>query len=210
MMLTVTEAARRAGRHPETVRRWIREGKLTAWKVGTQHVIDEDDLTNTLADGGPPRRGQPGIILDPIDRAVVAQIHRGRAERMHEISEAVAPYAARGATISPHGDAVGWLPHIVGRIVNAVDPMRIVLFGSRARGDARPDSDYDLLVILDQVQDRRAAKIAIRGSFQDLPVPSDVLVASIDEVDGRVPGRPAGATFWALQEGRTIYDRGRA
>ena len=39
-MLTVPEAARRIGRNPETVRRWIREGKLVAHKVGTQHVID--------------------------------------------------------------------------------------------------------------------------------------------------------------------------
>jgi len=43
-MLTVPEAARRTGRHPETIRRWIREGRLAARKVGTQHVIEEDDL----------------------------------------------------------------------------------------------------------------------------------------------------------------------
>ena len=43
-MMTVPEAARRAGRNPETVRRWIREGKLRATKVGTQHVIDEQDF----------------------------------------------------------------------------------------------------------------------------------------------------------------------
>jgi excisionase family DNA binding protein len=43
-MLTVPEAARRVGRNPETVRRWIREGKLAARKVGTQHVIEDRDL----------------------------------------------------------------------------------------------------------------------------------------------------------------------
>ena len=43
-MLTVPEAARRAGRKPETIRRWIREGRLRASKVGTQHVIEERDL----------------------------------------------------------------------------------------------------------------------------------------------------------------------
>lgn len=43
-MLTVPEAARRVGRNPETIRRWIREGKLDATKVGTQHVIEELDL----------------------------------------------------------------------------------------------------------------------------------------------------------------------
>ena len=43
-MLTVPEAARRCGKNPETIRRWIREGRLRAHKVGTQHIIEEDDL----------------------------------------------------------------------------------------------------------------------------------------------------------------------
>ena len=43
-MLTVPQAAERIGRDPETVRRWIRSGRLRAQKVGTQHVIDEADL----------------------------------------------------------------------------------------------------------------------------------------------------------------------
>ncbi len=44
MTLTVPEAARRVGRNPETIRRWIREGKLPARKIGTQHLIEERDL----------------------------------------------------------------------------------------------------------------------------------------------------------------------
>lgn len=43
-MLTVPEAARRVGRDPETVRRWIRSGKLRSRKVGTQHFVDELDI----------------------------------------------------------------------------------------------------------------------------------------------------------------------
>ena len=43
-MITVPEAARRVRKNPETVRRWIRSGKLHAFKVGTQHMIDEADL----------------------------------------------------------------------------------------------------------------------------------------------------------------------
>jgi excisionase family DNA binding protein len=43
-VLTVPEAARRVGRDPETIRRWIRTGRLRAEKVGTQHVIQEEDL----------------------------------------------------------------------------------------------------------------------------------------------------------------------
>jgi excisionase family DNA binding protein len=43
-VLTVPEAAVRVARDPETVRRWIRSGKLRARKVGTQHFIEEEDL----------------------------------------------------------------------------------------------------------------------------------------------------------------------
>ncbi len=50
-MLTVPEAARRVGKNPETVRRWIREGKLRASKVGTQHVIEEADLRMAMENG---------------------------------------------------------------------------------------------------------------------------------------------------------------
>jgi excisionase family DNA binding protein len=48
-VLTVPQAARRVGRNPETVRRWIRAGRLRASKVGTQHVIEEGDLDAVVA-----------------------------------------------------------------------------------------------------------------------------------------------------------------
>ncbi len=48
-MLTVPEAARRVGRDPETVRRWIRSGKLRSQRIGTQHLVDEDDLDALVA-----------------------------------------------------------------------------------------------------------------------------------------------------------------
>jgi excisionase family DNA binding protein len=50
-MLTVPEAAQRVGRDPETIRRWIRSGRLRARKVGTQHVIEEADLESMLGEG---------------------------------------------------------------------------------------------------------------------------------------------------------------
>ncbi|MBA2419526.1 MAG: helix-turn-helix domain-containing protein [Thermoleophilaceae bacterium] len=52
-MLTVPEAAQRAGRTAETVRRWIRSGRLRAEKVGTQHVIDEQDLERLVEEPWP-------------------------------------------------------------------------------------------------------------------------------------------------------------
>ena len=55
-MLTVPEVARRTRRDPETIRRWIRAGRLRARRVGTQHIIDEADL---LALMSVPRRSLP-------------------------------------------------------------------------------------------------------------------------------------------------------
>lgn len=50
MLITVPEAARKAGRHPETVRRWIRSGRLRSEKVGTQHLVNEDELSLLVDD----------------------------------------------------------------------------------------------------------------------------------------------------------------
>lgn len=44
VLLTVPEAAKRTGKNPETIRRWIRSGRLPSQKVGTHHLIDETDL----------------------------------------------------------------------------------------------------------------------------------------------------------------------
>jgi excisionase family DNA binding protein len=74
-MLTVPEAARRAGKNPETIRRWIREGKLAARKVGTQHTIDEADLDAFLDDEELPvpeawRRLPDGRPMPNVVRAI--------------------------------------------------------------------------------------------------------------------------------------------
>jgi excisionase family DNA binding protein len=53
-MLTVPEAARRLRLNPETIRRWIRSGRLTTQRVGTQHLIDEADLAKITAGDGLP------------------------------------------------------------------------------------------------------------------------------------------------------------
>lgn len=205
-MLTVPEAALRAGKNPETIRRWIRGGKLHAWKVGTQHVIDEDDLANMVGDSV-SRSFEQSMEVSPSTSRIPSAIQRSRAERSAQIHEAIAPYLSELASARPVGPAGdSWLPAIVGRIVRLVDPVRIILFGSRARGDARDDSDYDILVILDEVEDRRAMRIRIRGALDDLPIAKDVIVATADDVAGD-HGRPWGALYWALAEGRVVYER---
>jgi excisionase family DNA binding protein len=53
-MLTVLEAARRIKRDPETVRRWIRSGRLKASRIGARNLIDEGDLAGMTTDATLP------------------------------------------------------------------------------------------------------------------------------------------------------------
>jgi excisionase family DNA binding protein len=79
-MITVPQAAVRTGRDAETIRRWIRSGKLRARKIGTQHVVDEQDLQALMEKETVPvpdrwkktSTGEP--MLD-----IVAAIRRSRA-----------------------------------------------------------------------------------------------------------------------------------
>jgi excisionase family DNA binding protein len=50
-MLTIPEISRRLNRDPETIRRWIRNGRLRAHRVGTQHVVEDADLEEFLEAG---------------------------------------------------------------------------------------------------------------------------------------------------------------
>jgi len=58
------------------------------------------------------------------------------------------------------------LERIIGKIVDFIHPVKIILSGSRARGDARPDSDYDLLVIYDEEMERLDVMVAIHRLFR--------------------------------------------
>lgn len=80
-MLTVPQAAKRVGRNPETVRRWIREGRLRASKVGTQHVIEEADLEAIVDDAEalPLPAGWGRTITGEPMPNVVAMIRRSRS-----------------------------------------------------------------------------------------------------------------------------------
>lgn len=81
-MITVPQAAKRAGKDPETIRRWIRNGELPSRKVGTQHVIEEADLEAFLGEDQLPAPASWGWDTLPDGSPmpnVVAVIRRQRA-----------------------------------------------------------------------------------------------------------------------------------
>jgi predicted nucleotidyltransferase len=86
----------------------------------------------------------------------------------------------------------------------AADPVKIVLFGSHARGDAGPDSDFDFLVVERDPLDRHAEMVRLGRALRPLGVPFDVLVVSENYAEdwGGVEGSMVHA---ALTEGRVLH-----
>ena len=106
-----------------------------------------------------------------------------------------------------HATAEQALDEVVHLLVEAMDPVAIYLFGSRARGDARPDSDFDLMVITRPEEGaagydygRAYAPLVGRGIACDvLPVPVPDFLEDKDD--------PTSLCFEAAHRGRKVYER---
>ncbi len=97
------------------------------------------------------------------------------------------------------------LGEIVRRLVQAYAPERIYLFGSNARGDAEPDSDYDLMLIVpdNAPPERRRSRMAyevLRGTGRA----ADVLVWTRTSFDSRLGVRTSLPAIVA-SEGRLLH-----
>lgn len=100
------------------------------------------------------------------------------------------------------------LARIVKRLVSRFNPDQIILFGSRARGTAHPESDIDLLVVLPLRGSKRAKQVEMRLALHDIRVPKDIIVVTPEEVARQ---RHVVGTLIkpALQEGKVLYARQR-
>ncbi|MBC8447622.1 MAG: nucleotidyltransferase domain-containing protein [Chloroflexi bacterium] len=97
------------------------------------------------------------------------------------------------------------MEEIVRRIVETVHPRQVILFGSRVRGDARPDGDIDLLVIADSAEPRYRRAAPLYGVLSDVLAPMDILVYTPEEVKAWSEVRQAFVTT-AVREGKVLYE----
>jgi predicted nucleotidyltransferase len=98
------------------------------------------------------------------------------------------------------------LAEIIRRILAAGEPQKIVLFGSRARGDARADSDYDLLLVEPSELPRHKRAARYRRALAGLAGAKDILVWTPDEV-AQWRDVPNAFVTTAVQEGVVLYER---
>ena len=96
------------------------------------------------------------------------------------------------------------LDELVRRIVEAVHPLRIILFGSAARGETGPDSDVDVMVVMPEGVSHIEVGLLLHTRFGGLGFGVDVIVATPGELDRY--GDDIGFVYYdAIREGKEIY-----
>ncbi len=93
---------------------------------------------------------------------------------------------------------------MVERIVREFRPAKVILFGSHARGEAGPDSDIDLLVVMDCRGSKREKRLAIRLALHEFRIAKDIIVTTPEEFAWRkdIPGTIERPTE---REGKVLY-----
>ena len=100
----------------------------------------------------------------------------------------------------------GLLQEAVTRILSAGAPKQVVLFGSRARGQGRPDSDLDLLIVEESSLPRYQRSGRYRRALRGLFLSKDVVVWTPWEI-AEWKGVPNAFITTILAEGRVLYER---
>jgi predicted nucleotidyltransferase len=88
----------------------------------------------------------------------------------------------------------------------AANPVKIILFGSYARGDVTEASDLDFLVIEKDVKARRMEMVRLSDVLRPLRIPVDVLVAS-EKVFNDWADTPGTVLYEAAREGKVLYEK---
>ena len=119
------------------------------------------------------------------------------------------PFAVRGNHAVWAGKTLrAWTDALVETLVAEFDPVSIILFGSVATGTDGPDSNIDLLVVLDEapVADRRRLMVEMRRVTRSVAAPHDLLVTSVADLE-RNSARPGTTEYVPAQHGVSVYER---
>ena len=96
------------------------------------------------------------------------------------------------------------IDRMVKRIVAKFQPQQVILFGSHARGEARADSDVDLLVVMDVEGTVHEQILEIRLALHDILVPKDIIVTRPEDFAWRK--EVVGTIEWVAEhEGKVLY-----
>lgn len=95
-------------------------------------------------------------------------------------------------------------------LIREAQPEQVILFGSYARGEARPDSDLDLLVVEREVRHQYAEMARLRRALSPLRIPVEILVTDLARLSSSWADFPGSYLYDALREGKVLYAVDRA
>jgi predicted nucleotidyltransferase len=96
------------------------------------------------------------------------------------------------------------LKETIKRILSVVQPKKVVLFGSAARGEMHPDSDIDLLVVIPSGMHRRKTAQRIYRNLIGVGFAADIIVITEDDIE-RFKDNIGMVIKPALNEGKVLY-----
>jgi len=99
------------------------------------------------------------------------------------------------------------LEYIVNKIVREIEPKQIILFGSRARGDALDSSDIDLFIVQDQELSNRRVRRKIEHLLWGRLFGVDLIVRRPEDVERNLADHNPFYTQHIFSEGRILYER---
>lgn len=95
---------------------------------------------------------------------------------------------------------------IVKRITSYCSPEKIILFGSYAYGQPTPDSDLDIMIVMDTTERPHKRAVSFRKLLRDISVPKDIIVKTPDEFE-RYKDMIGTIVFPAAHQGKVLYER---
>jgi len=107
--------------------------------------------------------------------------------------------------MTDHGHLVTDIEDAVERIAQQFHPVKIILFGSHARGSAGPDSDVDLLVVMNVKESKRRQAVEIDLALSDRTFPLDLIVVTPEEFE-KYRDVVGHILYPAVREGKVLYD----
>lgn len=181
-LLTVPEVAERFDVTAQTVRNWIAAGRLAAVQ--------------------PTPRGRyriPAGAMEAFEQSAGLEVKTGLG-LARDVGSLVGT-AARPGNLDTE---LAW---VVSTIVASLRPDSVWLFGSRARGDAGPGSDFDLAVVVADGQSRRRIAMQAYESLAGAPARSvgvDIVVLTPSLI-ARDRDRPGSIGWAVLNHGISVF-----
>jgi len=99
------------------------------------------------------------------------------------------------------------IDYIVKKIVKAINPQKIILFGSYARGDYNKDSDLDLFIIKDGNHNSRMMRRKVDSLLGDRKFPVDLFVRKTEEVKRRFEIGDHFYLYHIFKDGKVLYEK---